>query len=92
MTLNTLFFLSRLANTCSHIRIMAIKTTEIRDKVQILKGTVQKQMILRYVLFQTKKMLFASIVANGRSRFVQPPVSLLSLSDVFLRSLEIKTL
>lgn len=50
---------------------MAIKTTEIRDKVQILKGTVQKQMILHYVLFQTKKMLFAvqrlfaSIIANG---------------------------
>lgn len=65
------FFLSQLANTCSHLRIMAIKTTEIRDKVQILKGTVQKQMILHYVLFQTKKMLFAvqrlfaSIIANG---------------------------
>lgn len=67
---------------------MAIKTTEITDKVQILKGTVQKQMILRYVLFQTKKMLFvvvlvtttllASVSANGRHRtdwmlqFVQP--------------------
>lgn len=59
---------------------MAIKTTEIRDKVQILKGTVQKQMI-HHVLFQTKKMLFVVVVlpttspktvfsinANGRQR------------------------
>lgn len=59
---------------------MAIKTTEIRDKVQILEGTVQKQMILDYVLFQTKKMLFlvvistttlfASIIANGRQHLL----------------------
>lgn len=56
---------------------MAIKTTEIRDKVQILKGTVQKQMIIRYVLFQTKKMLFASIVANGW--FAQPLVPSVSV-------------
>lgn len=65
---------------------MAIKT-EIRDKVQILKGTVQKQMILHYVLFQTKKMLFASIVAKGRQRllasqFVQPLVPPRHLSQI----------
>ena len=57
---------------------MAIKTTEIRDKVQILKGTVQKQMVLHF--FQTKKMLlvvviitttlFASIIAGRQHLLV----------------------
>lgn len=73
---------------------MAIKITEIRDNVQILKGTVQKQMILHYVLFQTKKMLFvvvistttspkiqfASImVANGQQRLLAVPLTGFSL-------------
>lgn len=52
MTLNIHFFLSQLANTCSQLHFVAIKTMEIGDKFQILKGTVQKQMILHYFRFK----------------------------------------
>lgn len=59
---------------------MAIKTTEIRDKVQILKGTVQKQMILRNVFARNNEMPFViddheSEDRLPASRLVQPLVS-----------------
>lgn len=71
---------------------MAIKTTEIGDKVQILKGTVQKQMILRYFCFKLKKKcclvvviellkLFASVTADGQHYLLSVcPVSRLYIS------------
>lgn len=58
------FFFPRLANTCSQSCVMAIKTMGTTDNVQFLKGTVQKQMIPRYVLFQTKKMLFVDVLVT----------------------------